>query len=263
MKGLSNMERRFFIITNSDYKYTKTLLDYTINPFLKDHNHWVDLFEYVITNSKKPRFFYEKFPFLKIDLETGFMTNVCGPLEPGVYQDGCASTFTKELNIHPNEVLYIGDHIYADVLRIKKDCAWRTGLIVEEIQHEVNMNKQAREVSAEISKLIDRRHLMKIQLDDLISDQIENNHKNNQTQVDQYLKDIDEINLKIYPLLQKQKEFFNPHWGEIMRVGTEESYFAYQVERFSCVYMAKLADFFSKSPRSCFISARRLLAHEQ
>lgn len=254
--------KKIFIITNSDYAYTKTLLDYTVNPFLKGHNEWTDLFEYVITNSQKPRFFYDEFPFLKVDLQTKTMTNLREPLQPGLYQGGCASMFTKDLNLNPNEVLYIGDHIYADVLRLKKDCSWRTGLIVEEIQNEVAMNQKAAHVNSEISKLREKELSREIWLDDLISKQIEGDHSVNQAQVDQLHKDLDEIKREMSPLVQKQKEFFNLYWGEIMRVGVEESYFAYQVERFACVYMGKLADFFSQSPRSHFRSTKRLLTHD-
>ena len=255
--------KKIFIITNSDYNYTKTLLNYAINPFLKDHEHWIDLFEYVITNSQKPRFFYDTFFFLKIDPETGAMTNTCGPLQPGVYQGGCASIFTNDLKLNPNNILYIGDHIYADVLRLKKDCVWRTGLIVEEIQNEVAMDRKVAGINSEILRLMDKKILIETQVDDLISEQIENNHRDHQARIDQLLIEINELDKKISPLLQKQKEFFNPYWGEIMRVGVEESYFAYQVERFACVYMGNLAEFFSQSPRSYFRSAKRLLAHDQ
>jgi hypothetical protein len=55
---------------------------------------------------------------------------------------------------------------------------------------------------------------------------------------------------------------FNPHWGEIMRAGNEESYFANQVDRYACIYMPKLADLFEHSPRTYFRAVRRPLSHE-
>ncbi|MBY0384806.1 HAD-IG family 5'-nucleotidase, partial [bacterium] len=41
--------KRLFIVTNSDYHYSKALLDFAITPFLKEHKSWTDLFEYVVT----------------------------------------------------------------------------------------------------------------------------------------------------------------------------------------------------------------------
>jgi len=47
-----------------------------------------------------------------------------------------------------------------------------------------------------------------------------------------------------------------------MRAGNEESYFAYQMERYACVYMSKVENIFSLSPRTYFRAPRRPLSHE-
>ena len=108
--------KKFFILTNSDYAYTKLLLDYAITPFLQPGEHWQDIFEYVITLSNKPRFFYDKLHFLSVNPSTGTMTNLQGGIKPGVYQGGNAKQFTDELALTGDEILYIGDHIYGDIL---------------------------------------------------------------------------------------------------------------------------------------------------
>jgi HAD superfamily 5'-nucleotidase-like hydrolase len=133
--------KKLFVVTNSDYDYTKLLLDYTITPFLKEHKSWLDLFDFVITFSSKPRFFTDSARFLRIDPKTATMTNMSGVLEPGVYQGGSANVFTSDLGAEADEILYIGDHIYGDILRLKKDCAWRTALVVEELEHEIDKER--------------------------------------------------------------------------------------------------------------------------
>ena len=47
-----------------------------------------------------------------------------------------------------------------------------------------------------------------------------------------------------------------------MRVGNEESFFARQVIRYSCVYMPRLSDFLNLSPRGYLRSKRRKMPHE-
>ncbi|MGZ5280557.1 MAG: HAD-IG family 5'-nucleotidase, partial [Pseudobdellovibrionaceae bacterium] len=113
--GLEKYKRhgkKIFVLTNSDFAYTKLLLDYAINPFLKDNKSWTDLFEIVITMAQKPRFFYDNLKFLKVDQATGNMVNHWEKLVPGIYQGGCAEIFTKDLELEGDEILYIGDHIY-------------------------------------------------------------------------------------------------------------------------------------------------------
>lgn len=45
----------------------------------------------------------------------------------------------KSLNIHGDEILYVGDHIYTDVSQSKVHLRWRTALICRELEEEVGI----------------------------------------------------------------------------------------------------------------------------
>jgi HAD superfamily 5'-nucleotidase-like hydrolase len=264
---VENLERfkrhgkKIFIITNSDYDYSKFILDNTITPYLKDHKHWSELFEFVITLAHKPKFFYEKHEFINVDLKKGVLESIATEIKPGVYQGGCASIFTDSLDLSGDDILYIGDHIYGDILRLKKDCNWRTGLIVDEIEDEILNLKKSKPIDDEINRLMNEkepfeRELLRIQTE-------HDEGKDTSKEKAMALQDqIGAIDKKISEQISKHKEFFNPHWGEMMRIGSEESYFASQVERFACIYMAHLNDLLELSPRSYFRGFRRTLPHE-
>jgi HAD superfamily 5'-nucleotidase-like hydrolase len=257
--------KKLFVVTNSDYGYSKLLLDYTINPFLKEHKSWHELFDFVITLAAKPRFFVDNHRFLKIDPTTGSMTNFDEKLVPGLYQGGSANVFTHDLEAEADEILYIGDHIYGDILRLKKDCAWRTALVVEELGQEIEKEMQAAPIIEKVNQLMELKLPLEIQVDDVISEQIEKSNgqpAGHDPQISKLLGDIGEIDKMISPLIKQQQQMFNPYWGEVMRTGIDESYFAYQVERFACVYMTRLADLLAMSPRTYFRSLRRPMAHD-
>jgi hypothetical protein len=74
--------------------------------------------------------------------------------------------------------------------------------------------------------------------------------------------DIESTNSEISSLLDKYKTFFNPHWGELMRSGSEESRFADQVEKYACIYMSKVSDLLNYSPKTYFRPHKRILPHE-
>lgn len=255
--------KKVFIATNSDYAYTKLLLDYAITPLLKEHDHWRDVFEFTITLAQKPKFFTDNTPFLKVNPDDGSMTNVTGKVEPGgIYQGGCANRLTADLNLDADEILYIGDHIYGDILRLKKDCAWRTALVVEELREEIDQFQKAQKTTEKINALMAKKVPIERKLDDLISDQIENEHQDHKDEIKKLTEDIQEIDKSLSPLIKEHDQFFNPYWGEVFRAGIEESYFAYQVERFACIYMASLGDLFKQNPRTYFRSHRKSMAHE-
>ncbi|MCC7403182.1 MAG: HAD-IG family 5'-nucleotidase [Bdellovibrionales bacterium] len=253
--------KKIFIVTNSDFHYTKLLLDYSINPYLKGET-WEKFFEIVITSADKPRFFYDNLKFLKINPSNGTMTNLTGKIGPGVYQGGCANIFTSDLNLTADEILYIGDHIYGDVVRLKKDCAWRTALVVEELGDEIDKLTKAQPFIEQINQLMEQKLPLEIEIDQLISAKIENGKTEVDETINRLLGKISEIDKRIAPLIKSQQEIFNARWGDVMRVGIEESFFAYQMERYACIYMAKIKDLLELSPRTYFRSAKRLMPHE-
>lgn len=255
--------KKIFVVTNSDYYYTKLMLDYAINPFLAAGVTWQHLFEHVITLSNKPRFFYDNLNFLRVNAESGLMANLNGKITTGIYQGGNAKKFTDDLHLNGDEILYIGDHIYGDILRLKKDCNWRTALIVEELGAEIVAEEKSLPIEHKIEDAMNNKEVLE---QAQIAIQTRHRRKERteieQQELQQLQAQIAVLDAKISALITEQQAFFNPTWGRIFRAGAEESYFAYQVERYACIYMEKLSDLFEHSPLTYFRAERRLLAHE-
>lgn len=256
--------KKLFVLTNSDYNYTKALLDHSITPYLKEHKHWSEVFEFTITLAAKPRFFYDKLNFMKVDPNTGLMSNHDGPVVPGIYQGGCAIKFTDDLKLAGEDILYVGDHIYGDIVRLKKDCNWRTALVVEELRDEVAKNIEAKPIFQKIWKHMEDKTPLETELQNLEDQKRETGKKDiSEDRMDELLKSINEIDKEISALIGKHQSVYNQYWGEVMRTGNEESYFASQVMRYACVYTANLRDLLSNSPRTYYRSERSRQPHEQ
>lgn len=255
--------KKLFVLTNSDFHYSKLLLDYAINPFLKEHKDWSELFDFVITYAQKPRFFVENSKFLKVNPQDGTMTNHEGLLTPGIYQGGGALSFTRDLDLDGDDILYIGDHIYGDILRLKKDCNWRTAMVIEDLEEEIRKIRELEPVQMEIDSLMDAKEPIEQEQVDYVSAKVEAGEEyRNDPHVQALQAKMSEIDKKIAELIRKNQLSFNKYWGEVMRAGNEESYFAYQTERFACIYMNKLSDLTEYSPRTYFRAPRRPMAHE-
>ncbi len=254
--------KRLFIVTNSEYYYTKILLDYTINPFLEDGKTWESLFEYVVTRSSKPRFFYDNLKFLKIDPETSEMSNVTIPLPPGIYQGGNERELTESLGLRGDDVLYIGDHIYGDILRLKKTCNWRTALVVDELGVEIKAQEQAYAIEEKIIASMQKKLTLEQEHIALSTACFDDETDKHSARIHTILKELTELDRHIGSLLKEERAYYNPTWGQVFRAGAEESYFAYQVERYACIYMEKLSDLFQCSPLTYFRANRRRLPHD-
>lgn len=254
--------KKLWIITNSDYNYTRALLDHTITPFLKDHRHWRELFEVTVTLSAKPRFFTDKLSFLKVDPQTGLMENWDKKIETGVFQGGDAIKLQEDHGLKGDEILYLGDHIYGDILRLKKSCDWRTALVIEELDREVQAYRDTKSHSKEIDALMEKKVELEKEIDELYAKEHEFGENVPKETVMGKFDEIEKLDKQIGKEIKLYEKHFNPYWGEVMRAGAEPSVFASQIERYACIYMTQIADFNEYSPRNYYRPKKRTLAHE-
>lgn len=254
--------KKLWVITNSDYEYSKLLLDYSINPYLKDHKHWSELFNLVITAASKPRFFTDKMPLLQIDPETGLMRNHHGKIEDGIYQGGNALTIQKNSGFSGEQILYLGDHIYGDVLQIKKTCNWRTALVIDELFAEIDSLNKSSALTQEINLLMSEKIQLEQKIDGIFDKEIEKGKRPDKDKIQEHFKKIEKLDKRIGKLIRSHSQHFNPYWGETMRAGVEPSRLAGQIEKYACIYMSKISDFADYSPRTYYRPKKKVLAHE-
>jgi HAD superfamily 5'-nucleotidase-like hydrolase len=254
--------KKLWVITNSDYEYSKLLLDYSVSPFLKSHKSWTELFNLVVTAAQKPRFFTDKMPLLQIDPATGLMRNHHGKIEDGIYQGGNAQTIQKNAGLSGEQILYLGDHIYGDVLQIKKTCNWRTALVIDELIEEVKSVEDSAGLSSEINQLMTEKVDLEQKLDTLFDKEIEKGKKPDKAKIKIHFDKIEKVDKKIGKLIRAHSQYFNPYWGETMRAGVEPSRLAGQIEKYACIYMAKISDFTDYSPRTYYRPRKKTLPHE-
>jgi len=254
--------KKLWVITNSDFQYTQLLLDYTINPYLPKGMNWTDLFEITVTSAQKPKFFTERSPFLAVDLATGTLTESQGPFDKGIFQGGCANAIQEDTKLSGDEILYLGDHIYGDILKLKKACNWRTALIVDELRDEVAALKKSEKLMQNIEKLMKEKTDIESQIDKFYIKELDSGKKVDKTKLQKHFDKIEKIDKGLVTNLKSYQKNFNAKWGEVMRAGQDASYFASQVDKYACIYMSKVSDLVEYSPRSYFRPKKRLLAHE-
>ncbi|HEY8208030.1 MAG TPA: HAD-IG family 5'-nucleotidase, partial [Myxococcaceae bacterium] len=133
--------KKLFLLTNSLWDYTDVVMGYLLDGVVAEYPAWRNYFDLVVTGASKPAFFNELRPFQELDLATGELRELPdqAPLERGkVYQGGNLQAFERLTQYAGERVLYVGDHIYGDILKSKKTSLWRTCMIVQELEDELN-----------------------------------------------------------------------------------------------------------------------------
>lgn len=138
---------KVFLATNSDYTYTDAIMSY-----LFDFSHgdkadvpqrpWRSYFDLIVVDTRKPLFFAEGTVLRQVDTDTGKLRigTYTGPLQHcAVYSGGSSDVVCDLLGVKGKDILYMGDHIFGDILKSKKRQGWRTFLVVPELARELQV----------------------------------------------------------------------------------------------------------------------------
>ena len=277
--------KKLFLLTNSLWDYTDVVMRYLLDGERKAYPSWRNYFDIVIVGGAKPAFFNERRPFVQIDAASGVeMPNeVRGLHRDRVYQGGNVIDFEETTGIRGEHVLYIGDHIYGDILRLRKQHMWRTAMVLQELEREIAVGDRL-EGQIEDLDLLDRRRrnleserdyqTMRLKRIQRMADELgPNGALSTKAKIDEAKRQtklsLDSLRARLQLMTEEVDllddridRVFNPHWGSILREGNENSRFGEQVNDYADLYTSRVSNFGSYSPLRYFRAPRRPMPHE-
>ena len=249
-------KRKLFLVTNSDWEYSNTVLKYLLEGVVPGVESWRELFDVVIVSAKKPDFFRRRHPFIRLDEEGRPGQEVPVPEWGGIFQGGSREGVMDLLRVPGEQVLYVGDHLYGDIVSSKITGTWRTALIAPELEDELlklsRLTPQLRHLRAVKSELSE----MGQQMDDLrdvltLYDRIGNGEGALPPEiVSETRVFLDDLQTQHYALRKRAEQLrrrisdrLNPTWGSVFRQGGSKSLFGGQTDDFACLYTSRVANF--------------------
>ncbi len=277
--------KKLFLLTNSLYDYTASVMSYLLDGERKAYPSWRNYFDIVMVGAGKPAFFNELRPFFQVDAVTGAPVGGTAEIKhlsrDKVYQAGNVVAFEQLTGIKGDQVLYIGDHIYGDILRLRKQHMWRTAMVLQELEREIAVSDR---LDAQIQDLdlLDRRHrnleseidyqslqLKKIQrlLDEpataaLTRARLEDARRQTRESLDGLRDRAQLMDAEVDSLESRIDHAYNTHWGSCLREGNENSRFGEQVNDYADLYTSRVSNFGPYSPLRYFRAPRRPMPHE-
>ena len=273
---LRSAGKRIFLLTNSGPDYTEAMMSFLLEGALEEYPSWKNFFDYIVTASKKPSFFTGKAPFVSV--ETGEETRE--PERGRVYTGGNFGDFQRALGYAGDEVLYVGDHIYGDVLRAKKESTWRTAMIIQEMDDELRVLREhaiSFERAASLSQMRDavqdqlreqqvrlKRVERKLSDPELGSERASWEAKRvlHRRSIDRLRSQLKELDAERLELDDALDQAFHPFWGSLFKAGSEVSSFGNQVEQYAGIYTSRATNLAQYSPMHYFQSPRHRMPHE-
>jgi HAD superfamily 5'-nucleotidase-like hydrolase len=277
--------KRLFLLTNSLWPYTEVVMRHLLDGAGTAYAEWRSYFDWIVVGAAKPDFFTQQRPFLELD-EVG---RVVGPPRPTpskgkAYAEGHQGGLQTALGVAPDEVLYVGDHIYGDVVRSKKSSGWRTALVVQELEHDLRVRDDHRLILDEVEGL----HRLRTRLTEELGTQrqlgrslgrLEPADVRENAQGADAARMLDEARViarrrldRLRRHLQETEQrlderslevgtAFNPWWGSVFAERHDTSRFGAQVEFYACLYTSRASNFLWVSPGRYFHSPHGSLPH--
>jgi hypothetical protein len=249
------------------------MMNYLLGDAMPEYPTWRHYFDIVNCIAGKPRWFQEGRPLLERDGET--TRPVKSQLERGrIYEGGNLADFERLAGVQGSSVLYVGDHIYGDILRSKKESSWHTAMIIPELAAEVEAHEVCAEDLARQRALEEARDRLE---DELRYYQNRFKELGKATAPDPFfeaerarikralerIRSDHRANVAEHEILaERVSRRFHPYFGSLLKEQNEMSSFGLQVDLYADIYMRRVSCLRAYSPQQFFRSPYDLMPHE-
>jgi len=264
--------KKLFVLSNSDWRFTEGVLSFLLDYRDPARPLWTDYFDLVVVAARKPVFFQE--PVEAVPLAG----------QAKAFEGGHAQWLEHELGAFGEEVMYIGDHIYGDILRSKKHVSWHTLLLIPELGSTLEQLEQQAGELQEFVQVETLRRKAEIRAS-LLEDMLRRNREHRRLLVSRLspeaLKALDHEAKRLEALVENAKigmeaqkklldaldhgleSAFNANWGNIFRDGYDQTRFADQIQQYACAYTGRISNLYLVDPTAALYAPVPTLPHER
>jgi HAD superfamily 5'-nucleotidase-like hydrolase len=283
---LRSSGKKLFLLTNSEMSYTEDIMAWLLegSSSVAGYSSWADFFETSWVEAAKPRFFETEAEPFEVDSRRR------------IYAGGSRVQLEKVLGVGGDRVVYVGDHIYGDVLKSRTNTGWRTVLVVPELEHELPLLEANRGAILERTELEDERFELEARLagaelslqavrraerhggtEDLVDlvvpglgptrldtpEGLRAARESLRSEVAQTREMLEQNLERSRALTQTIEAPFNPRWGQVLNERQTASWFGAQVKLYAGLYTSRVSNLATYSPSQRFVPPREMMAHER
>jgi len=264
--------KKLFLLTNSEWTFTNGVLGHLLNDVDAARPLWTDYFHTVVVSSRKPAFFAEAHEAVPM------------PEHANVFTGGNADWLEARLEANGEEVLYIGDHIYGDILKSKKSLSWHTLMLIPELEAELEQLELHADDIRELLKVETQRRRGQRRVN-ILSDQIARNHEHRRVlaprispealhamdheaailnaELAEVRQRTEAQREKVHELNKHVENSFNSVWGTLFREGDEQTRLGDQIQQYAGAYTGKISNLYMVDPNTTVYAPALALPHER
>ena len=160
------------------------------------------------------------------------------------------------------EILYVGDHLFADVLRSKRTLGWRSCFIMPELEEEMLQFSKSKGIANNMLELRRLLEELTVYREDILRTKDGRDLVVQET-LSELAQDITLIKDKLKSLTETWHHSFHPVWGAMFNAGYQDSRFAFYVNNYACLYTSKATNLGLASTSRSFRTSLEILPHDR
>ena len=242
LERLHANKKSTFLLTNSPFEFVNVGMTFLCG------EDWLKLFDVSMFEASKPTFFKSKKKFRSLDSQHQF-------IKWGIVSDeevskgrglvgGSVNEMMRLTKWHGKQIMYWGDHVFADLAEPSRQAGWHTGAIVRELDHEIDTLQS-----------VDYVHLM--EQGEMIAGELEKATRQSNA------KHLDVLELKRNENFKLKSTLFNPNFGSVFLSRGQPSSFGWNVRRLSDLYTSKLSNLLNYDDDCRFYPTSSTMQHER
>lgn len=243
---LRSAGKRLFLLTNCQAPQADTMMSYLLDGSVPGYGSWRQFFDVVVAAASKPAFFTGRNPFVDPSQPEGAVE---GLRRGTIYHGGNMADFERLVEVSGTDVLYVGDHIYGDVLRANVASGWRTLMIIQELAEELATGQRRQ---ADIARVDELELALRLTREER---RLAGPGFGLGARAEELEAERDELEAAI-------EADFHPYWGSCFKTGTELSSFAAQVEQYAWLYTERVSNLGHYPANHFFHAPQAKMAHD-
>jgi HAD superfamily 5'-nucleotidase-like hydrolase len=272
--------KKLFLLTNSEPYFTQIVMHHLLDGAHDSYPAWRDYFDVVVVSARKPDFYESERQLVLLgqeEMRAAGMPANCAPVHVG----GSARALERHAGHSGEEVLYVGDHTFGDILRAKKRPGWRTAMLIEELRSEIELDRSLAPEYQHVDGLLAKRNAIILEINRLRRRLQQHPHRegdpaltaDDRTRLNEQAgtmaarletlqAELAATNASVKERKARIDHRFNKHWGKLFKCGDINSRFGQQVKDFACVYTSTVSNFLAYPDDMYFRSTREIMPHE-
>jgi len=271
--------KKLFLLTNSEPHYTQAVMSYLLDGASASMPGWNDYFDVVVVSAGKPGFFRSNKPVQRLRADEIRRAGLPEAARGRLFQGGGARALEDVVGHGGEEILYVGDHTFGDILRAKAHSRWRTAMVVEELEREIELERRLAHRYHRLDGLVAERNRVLLDLgrsrrrlqalgagrpgpQEVAAGPALEATQRLQARIAELEAESARAAAELRLLREIIERRFNPHWGKLFKCGEVNSRFGHQVKDFACIYTSAVRNFLAYPESMYFRSPREIMPHE-